>query len=311
MSSPSSLSMFVFSLKVGSCESPDFSFWTEVYVKSKFWGKYLDLHPLGTCHVSLPVYENGKITAEHYSWKKVTTCVNNLIMGTLSIEHYGDMVITNHRTQEQATITFKPKESGGWFGAKESSLGGDVVGEARDANGVAKFEFKGRWDEFLNARSLSTQSEFELWKVNTKPPASFQNFNLTTFGMVLNETSPSLSILLPSTDSRNRPDQRAMEKGQWIEADAEKERCEGRQRGRRKELVALFDGGAGPCGPVAIGLEFGETWWTPRFFCREVDGDTNEGFWRLRKEYWGIRGEVSRGGKWPGYVEDTFGISSR
>lgn len=34
---------------------------------------------------------NG-LVPEHYSWKKVTTSVSNFIMGSPTIDHYGDMV---------------------------------------------------------------------------------------------------------------------------------------------------------------------------------------------------------------------------
>jgi hypothetical protein len=69
--------------------------------------------PQGVSHVNLKVSNNhwpkslpdtlkksangnDKAFVEHYSWKKVTTCVNNLIVGTPWIDHYGDMIITNH-----------------------------------------------------------------------------------------------------------------------------------------------------------------------------------------------------------------------
>ena len=77
------------------------------------------MHPLGVCHVRLPlgeVDEKGDQQFEHYSWKKVTTSVNNLIVGKLWIDHFGDMVIKNHRTGEEVTVTFKPKIQGSWFG---------------------------------------------------------------------------------------------------------------------------------------------------------------------------------------------------
>lgn len=289
-----------------------------MYVKSKFWGKSLELHPLGNCHVSLPVYDTTKsstspVASEHYSWKKVTTCVNNLILGTLTIEHYGDMVVTNHRTGEQCTITFKPKDPGGWFVAsKDPGLGGDIAGVVKDSKGTTRFELNGRWDDYLSATPLAPNSystagaSIDLWRVNKKPASSAVNFNLTAFSMALNQTSPSLSEYLPPTDSRKRPDQRAMENGLWELADTKKEECEVGQRKRRKEIVELFEQTGKPYGPPATGLEFGEKWWSPRWFVRELENDTNEGHWRFTGSYWSLRSQQ----KWPTYVENIFGLNS-
>lgn len=297
------------------CDGPDFSFWTEVFVKSKFWGKSLEIHPLGICHVSLPVYEeNGTVTQEHYSWKKVTTCVNNLILGTLSIEHYGDMVVTNHRTGDECIITFKPKDAGGWFvaGKDAGSLGGDIVGVAKDAKGSVRYELNGRWDEFLTAKPLVPDSFpaslFNVWKVNEKPAASAVNFNLTAFSLSLNQTCKELDEIMPLTDSRNRPDQRYMELGKWAEADVEKEVCENRQRSRRKEIVAKFEETNLPYGPPPRGMEFGEKWWSPRWFTLEMCKDTGEKYWKFTGEYWKIRNGIRNHlQSWPVYIDDTFG----
>lgn len=300
------------------CDSPDYSFWTEVYVKSKFWGKSLELQPLGNCHVSLPVYDStGKATtSEHYSWKKVTTCVNNLILGPLSIEHYGDMVVKNHRTGEQMVITFKPKDPGGWFVASKDApgFGGDISGFVKDSKGVPRFELKGRWDEYLSAIPISknsyTSEAIELWRVHPRPEISPQNFNLTDFSLILNQTSPQLDKCLPLTDSRKRPDQRAMEEGRWDEADKTKEKCEVNQRVRRKRIVGVYDKTGVPYGPPSKGLEFGEKWWTPRWFIREIEADTNEGHWKFSGDYWKLRSDVmEKNQKWPPYIDDLFGIT--
>lgn len=75
-------------------------------MKSKFWGKSLEIHPLGTCHARVSRrLKDGTVVQEHFSWKKVTTCVNNLIVGKLWIDHYGDMIVKNWQTGQEATIT--------------------------------------------------------------------------------------------------------------------------------------------------------------------------------------------------------------
>jgi oxysterol-binding protein 1 len=44
----------------------------------------------------------GKVV-EHYSWKKVTTNVSGFILGSPTIDHYGDMVVRGHADSPSAT----------------------------------------------------------------------------------------------------------------------------------------------------------------------------------------------------------------
>ncbi|KAF9927719.1 hypothetical protein BGZ65_006642, partial [Modicella reniformis] len=141
------------------CESPNYNFYAEVDVKSKFWGKSFEVMPKGTSHVELKVpkafaegsqefssdpHDDNKFI-EHYSWKKVTTCVQNLIVGTPWIDNYGDMIITNHRTGEICKLTFKAR---GWRG-KDAY---EIRGFASDSKGKEIWEVAGRWNERLVAR---------------------------------------------------------------------------------------------------------------------------------------------------------------
>ncbi|RKO89861.1 Oxysterol-binding protein, partial [Blyttiomyces helicus] len=304
------------------CESPDFTFWTEVNVKSKFWGKSLEIHPLGSCHVRLPLYAHDPNTGEatlsgteHYSWKKVTTQVNNLIVGKLWIDHYGDMVIRNWRTGEECVVTFKPKGGGGsWFGwgsggaaaaAKKKEEedadgggGGDIVGVVKDRTGAVRWELSGRWDDRLTATRPGSPP-ITLWKRHPPAPNASKNFNFTRFATTLNELTPSLRGALPLTDSRLRPDQRAMEHGEWDAANKGKERIELLQRERRKGIDRK--------GGIAIG----ENWWIPRWFVRELDPDTREEHWRFTEDYWRDRAKaVESGGAWPEWVLDVFGLEA-
>jgi oxysterol-binding protein-related protein 3/6/7 len=70
------------------------------------------------------------------------------------------------------------------------------------------------------------------------PAYTKENFNFTNFALSLNECSAELKAKLPITDARLRPDQRAMECGEWANADLLKESLEKRQRENRKSLVA-------------------------------------------------------------------------
>lgn len=70
-------------------------------------GKSFEIRPTGVAHVELllpeewaPQYPKargfgapGKVV-EHYSWKKVTTSVSGFILGSPTIDHYGDMTVS-------------------------------------------------------------------------------------------------------------------------------------------------------------------------------------------------------------------------
>lgn len=253
-------------------------------VKSKFWGKSFEVMPKGTSHVELKVpksFAEGSTQElltdpnddskfiEHYSWKKVTTCVQNLIVGTPWIDNYGDMLITNHRTGETCLLTFKAR---GWRG-KDAY---EIRGFAMDARGAQIWEVAGRWNERLVARlagkgnvddlgsdaaaagaiqvsddgahgksrssggshagSLSPKQVLLLWK-RDPVPSTPTPFNLTPFAMTLNDCPEELKKQLCPTDSRLRPDQRAMENGEFDVANTEKQRLEEKQRAKRRLLT--------------------------------------------------------------------------
>jgi len=61
-------------------EHKDWIFWQEFTPTSKFRGKYLQVIPHGTAHLKF------NKTGYHYTWKKVTTTVHNIIVGKLWID---------------------------------------------------------------------------------------------------------------------------------------------------------------------------------------------------------------------------------
>lgn len=291
------------------CDSPDYAFWTEVNVKSKFWGKSLEIHPMGVCHVSLPLHGVAKDDpkTEHFSWKKVTTNVN--IVGTLSLDHYGDMVVKNHRTSETCTISFL-KEAGGWFQSSPGMKNGQLMGTVSNASGKVVFNLSGNWQESLKATKVSPDMKnipehLMLWKKTPEVPNAASNFNYTSFAMTLNQNSKELSKMLPLSDSRLRPDQRDMEHGRWDSATNGKEKLETRQRKARKQMMTEYEITKIPFGPIRKGIPIGEDWWSPRWFYRDMDSDTNEEMWKFTFEYWEARkdGQFKRS-------DDIFGLET-
>lgn len=196
--------------------------------------------------------------------------------------------MTNHRTGDKCILTFKPR---GWRGKDACEIKGRVT----DASGNTTWNIAGRWSTQLVARRTASGGDADidpdaqasaaeivlLWRNSDKPPN--QPFNLTPFAMSLNGITPELEPWLAPTDCRLRPDQHAFESGQFEKANTLKTQLEDHQRVTRRKR----DTGELP--PHK-----------PRWFSREVDADTNEGFWRPqmlpdhRLEYWVERERVGR-----------------
>ena len=124
-----------------------------------------------------------------------------------------------------------------------------------------------------------------MWEAHARPTDI--PFNLTPFVVTLNAAPARLRPLLAPTDTRLRPDQRAMEDGEYDRAAVEKNRVEEKQRAKRRAREAA-------------GEEF-----VPRWFRQEVCSMTGERYWRFNGEYWKVREEVAKGGEWEG-LEDIF-----
>lgn len=117
-------------------------YFTDVRCKNKFWGKSMEIVPVGSTHVTLPgwvllasftlltghsssLYTSDHVNiyrchmtrnsvwislcrfGDHYEWNKVTSCIHNILSGQRWIEHYGEITIRNSSSDIcQCKITF-------------------------------------------------------------------------------------------------------------------------------------------------------------------------------------------------------------
>lgn len=47
-------------------------------------------------------------TGNHYTWRKVSTTVHNMIVGKLWLDNHGEMEIVNHQTGDKCCLKFVP-----------------------------------------------------------------------------------------------------------------------------------------------------------------------------------------------------------
>ncbi|XP_067467423.1 oxysterol-binding protein-related protein 3-like isoform X1 [Thunnus thynnus] len=209
---------------VSAChsDSKNFTFWQDVRWKNKFWGKSMEIVPMGTTHVTLPAF------GDHYEWNKVTSCIHNILSGQRWIEHYGEMAIKNINSNTcQCKVTFVKAKS--W-----SSTVNEIEGVVTDSNGKVVHSIFGKWHESIFQGD--PPSATCIWRANPMPVDQEQYYGFTQFAVELNELDPTLRPLLPPTDTRFRPDQRLLEEGNIEGAEEQKQRLEQLQRERRKVL---------------------------------------------------------------------------
>ena len=151
--------------------------------------------------------------------------MRNLMMGTKYLEHSGKMVIQNTTTGGRCVLDFK--ESGYW------GVPNQVAGTVICPNGQTTAFLEGKWDEQITQK-LDASHLKVLWRMTPFPRNAPEYYGFTSFGITLNEITPDLEGKLPPTDSRLRPDVRALEEGHLDLAEAEKIRIEEMQRERRR-----------------------------------------------------------------------------
>ncbi|KAF3699381.1 Oxysterol-binding protein-related protein 1 [Channa argus] len=240
----------------------DFVFHGSIYPKLKFWGKSIEAEPRGLITLELPKYN------EAYTWTNPTCCVHNIIVGQLWIEQYGSVEVINHKTGEKCMLTFKPC---GLFGKELHKVEGYILDKSKkklcaiygkwteclytvdpatfDAH---KKSDKKNSDEKKGSKQSTVDEEPEetpphdaetvqvipgselIWKITPQPDNSSKFYAFSAFAMQLNELDKSMEGVVPPTDSRLRPDIRAMENGDIDLASAEKQRLEEKQRIARK-----------------------------------------------------------------------------
>ncbi|KAG8365993.1 hypothetical protein BUALT_Bualt17G0029800 [Buddleja alternifolia] len=264
------------------CEGRGWKFWADSNLKGKFWGRSIQLDPVGILTLQ---FEDG----ETFQWSKVTTSIYNIILGKIYCDHYGTMRIKGSgayscklKFKEQSIIDRNPHQVNFWI-FKELVIFENLMlsefhmvhGFVQDNRTGEKVAFLlGKWDEamYYVMGDLTTKPKgydpmteaILLWERDKSITKT--RYNLTPFAISLNELTPGLQERLPPTDSRLRPDQRHLENGEYELANAEKLRLEQLQRQARK----LQDRG-----------------WQPKWFRKDEEGcyRYTGGYWEAREKH--------------------------
>ncbi|CCF58824.1 hypothetical protein KAFR_0F02270 [Kazachstania africana CBS 2517] len=270
-------------------ESPKWDFWGESQVDTKFNGRTFGVKHLGIWYVKLRPDCNNPME-ELYTYKKPDNTVIGILLGHPEVDNHGEVRIVNHTTGDYCLLNFKAR---GW----RSSGAFEVRGEVFDKNNQKKWVLGGHWNDSIYAKKVTSKgnenmtlnkvksngpsaasptgnepqydgSKFLIWKAGPRPEAPF---NLTPFAITLNAPQPKLLPWLAPTDTRLRPDQRAMEDGEYDKAANEKHRVEEKQRAVRRYR------------------EKNNIEYQPRWFVKTIHPITKLPYWQFKGDYWDLR----------------------
>ena len=87
-------------------------------------------------------------TGNHYTWRKVSTTVHNIVVGKLWVDNHGEMDIKNHRNGDNCHLKFNAYS----YFSKEVPR--KVTGVITDAKGQARWVVQGMWDERMEAAKV-------------------------------------------------------------------------------------------------------------------------------------------------------------
>ncbi|VAI15209.1 unnamed protein product [Triticum turgidum subsp. durum] len=206
------------------CDGRGWKFWGDSNLRGKFWGRSIQLDPIGVLTLQ---FDDG----EKFQWSKVTTSIYNIIIGKIYCDHYGTMHIKGS-SRYSCKLKFKELSI---IDRNAHQVQG-FVQDNRTGEKVAMLI--GKWDEAMyyvlgdpsaKPKWYDPMSEAVLLWERDKS-LNQTRYNLSPFAISLNELPLHMLTLLPPTDSRLRPDQRHLENGEYEKANLEKLRLEQLQR---------------------------------------------------------------------------------
>uniref|UniRef100_A0A0K0FNW0 Oxysterol-binding protein n=1 Tax=Strongyloides venezuelensis TaxID=75913 RepID=A0A0K0FNW0_STRVS len=260
-------------------EGSNWEMYQDFLLTSKFRGKYLSVQPIGATHI---IFKNS---GNHYTFKKVTTTVHNIIVGKLWIDNHGDMTIENHKTGDTCILKFHTYS---YFSREPPRK---VTGFVKDKKGYVHWYISGYWDKYIDIAKVTKQPKSKdtsngtipimetgemtrIWSIHEPLENSEKMYNFSQLTVALNEEEDGVA----PTDSRLRPDQRLMENGDWDEANKVKNLLEEKQRGVRRKREA----------EAQRAMQLGEPYkeYEPLWFEKAQDPYTGSVIHLFKHEYW-------------------------
>jgi len=247
----------------GHMEAKNWEWWEYKCVEAKFTGNAVVSPPLGDTYV--------KLHGETYTWPGLTSCLHNLIVGRMWIDHYGQYIVKSEESPAEGVVDFTQC---GWF----SRGWHEVKAVIKDENKKAKYYIGGKWHNNIvywdakHGKDMNKVPATELKPLWTKQaqPSKSQWPGFDAFVEGLCELNEQRKNTLPRSDARWRPDILELARFNYRIAGKEKRKLEEKQREERRLREA------GTLGP-----------WQHRWFEQASDGKG----WNFKGDYWTKRTE--------------------
>ena len=182
----------------------------------------LEFKPLSSFYMKLTC-DNTVI-----AFKRPSCGVRNLI-GANYVDCFGEFTCENTKTGDIAEVKVLPSYNNGDSVSKEN-----VLGEIKDKDGNTKLYIRGTWfNEIYICDNDKGDNKTIVFK--KKETLDKNGYYFSKFAVDLNYIDNTLREWIPHTDTRLRPDLRALENQDFDLAATEKARLEDAQRKRAKE----------------------------------------------------------------------------
>ena len=212
-----------------------------------------------------------KTTGEIFDVTRPKGTLHNVFFGKKYAWMTAEIVVVNRSTRDIASLSFLPKN-------KDPSKNFQVKGTVKTSDGKIGYHLSGKWNGSLFATREGGGDPISLGSVIPISEDSAKEYYFSEFSKNLNHLSKSATQKLPRTDSRFRPDMRALEFGDMEFCEREKTRIEEAQRTR-----------------IKINPKFKPVW----FDCEEKDGVLHSKF---NNKYWQYKSE----GIWPNDLPNLY-----
>lgn len=212
---------------------------------------------------------------DHYYALNPDARIHNILLGSMWIEHYGEIAIQNIRTGEKCVVDF-PKAK--FFEGKPQYK---VKGGIYDRKGKKLVELEGRWDKHLTGtwrvetdeKDFVKGSEHVLWLDD--PVVIKHEFKFSEYADSLNDFPEELQKTVLCSDSRRRPDRRCLEKGDCDGATFHKKTIETKHRSDNTARV------------------INQLPWKPNWFELGKDHEGRD-YWNFTNKYWDLYEKASK-----------------
>lgn len=184
--------------------------------------------------------------------------MRNIIAGEKYVEPVGTMTVFNETTGAKAVASFKAK---GMFSGRSE----EVETQTIDPSGQdLAINLHGTWTNALELKEPGKIGQSTIWSAGALVDQAPKHYGMPLFAAELNEITDIERNRLPVTDSRLRPDQQALERGDHDEAESLKNQLEEVQRARRRDMEAA-------------GETWKARWFTPVEMGVKSSGDSRPG----------------------------------